>query len=243
MAPSPSRPGEATRRILARVIVEAPRGRLSLLRRARFLALAAVGMVVGHDAVYLAAYGPTYHQSMAATGHGYWLSFSLLVLVAAGIPLVAALAGLGRLSLLAAGRGDGRGRRARRGAGMGAEAVTISSLAGTTIRMAATIIAAYTVQENLEQVLAGMTPGGLFVLDPPAVLPVLSLISLLLAVAGTWLRWREASLRRRLAANSPATLVAGDGTLPAPAATTRIAAHSLWLASIPSGRAPPLAIA
>lgn len=221
------------------MIVEAPRGRLSLLRRARFLALAAVGIVAGHDAVYLAAYGPTYHESMAATGHGYWASFALLVLVAAGVPIVAALIGVARLWLLASGRDRASSRRQRR-AGREAEAVSLSSLAGTTVRMAATIIAAYAVQENVEQVLAGMTPGGLFVLDPPAVLPVLSLISLLLAVAGTWLRWREADLRRRLASGAPATLVGGDGTLPAPAATTRIAAHSLWLAAIPSGRAPPL---
>ena len=55
-----------------------------LLRVALLAALAArapIALVVAHDAVYLATYGSRYAETMAATGHGYWLTYVLLALV------------------------------------------------------------------------------------------------------------------------------------------------------------------
>ena len=57
---------------------------MAWLRRARFWALALLALVVAHDAVYLATYGSEYTDAMAATGHGYWVTYVLLALVLGG---------------------------------------------------------------------------------------------------------------------------------------------------------------
>ncbi len=218
-------------------------------RRARFLALATIGLIVGHTAVYLATFGPSYHEAMAATGHGYWLTFALLALVAAGVPLAAMLIGLGRLWLALHGRGATNRRVAGRAPsgvhGQAVERVSAAAVLRSAVRMAAVIVVGYTLQENLEQALAGQAPAGLWVLDPPLVLPVLVSIGALLAVAGTWLRWREVTLRRRLSASPPppARVITHDGGVLARWRDLGAAGHSLWLGALPSGRAPPVGAA
>ena len=169
------------------------------LRRARFLALALVGLVVGHEAVYLAEYGATYQSTAAATGHGYWLTFALLSLIVGGIPLAAAGVGLIRLRV-SLRRLAGDAAALARARSTNAAPSYLSEFTGLFPRLYVVIVTGFTVQENVEWLVSGHGVPGLWVLSSGAVLPVLLAISVLVAVAGAWLRWREAVLERRLAA-------------------------------------------
>ena len=62
---------------------------LARLHRVRFGVLALVALLLAHDAVYLAAHGPDTAAAMAASGHGYWPTWTALVLLAVVVLAIA----------------------------------------------------------------------------------------------------------------------------------------------------------
>jgi hypothetical protein len=218
---------------------------MAWLRRARFWALALLALVVAHDAVYLATFGSEYSDAMAATGHGYWVTYVLLALVLGGIPLL--LTGLGLLAL--------RRRIARTRAGLPGPAPRdpaagpsyLGELAGLLPRLATVLVAGFLLQENLESLAAGHGLPGLHALAGPLTMPVLVLVAALVAAAGALLRWRERVLVARLAAARAAAArhhrpVAASAA-PAWGAIAAIVAHGWISARRLAGRAPPSGIA
>ena len=216
-------------------------------RLVRFWAFVLLGLVIGHDAVFIAEYGPVSSKALAASGHGYWYTFAVLALLAAGIPIVGGLLGLARLrARIALARGGRRPRRAARDRRAG-EPAYVDEFLGLAPRLFAAITAGFLVQENLEHLATEHELPGLAVLlwpHHPFALPVLFGISVLLAAAAAWLRWRGAVLERRLsAAQAVAAAPARHGaTRAAPAwgAVAASVAHSWLIARRLAGRAPPL---
>ena len=216
-------------------------------RRLQFWAFALLGLVIGHDAVFIAEYGPSSARALAATGHGYWYTFAALALLLAGIPIVAGLLGLARLRarivLVRRRRPASRAERDRRDPAP----AYLDEFLGLAPRLFAVIVIGFLVQENLEHVAAGHGLHGLAVLvwpHHPLALPVLFGVSILLGLAAAWIRWRGAVLERRLAAAR-----AGVERL-APAGAARAAsrwrdvaarvAHGWLIARRLAGRAPPV---
>jgi hypothetical protein len=219
-------------------------------RRIRFWAFALVGLVLAHDAVFIAEYGPASGTSLAATGHGYWYTFAILAILLAGIPIVSAVVGLARLrARIALVRGGRILRRGGRRQGATGPAY-LDEFLGLAPRLFIVITTGFVVQENTERLAAGHGFLGLDVLagpHHPLALPVLFGVSLLLAAAAAWLRWRGAVLERRLAAaQACAARLARAGAARAPARWGDVAAsvaHRWLIARRLAGRAPPAALA
>lgn len=219
-------------------------------RRIRFWAFALVGLVVAHDAVFIAEYGPASGTSLAATGHGYWYTFAVLAILLAGIPIVAALVGLARLrARIAIVRGGRIPRRSECRQGETGPAY-LDEFLGLAPRLFLVITTGFVVQENIEHLAAGHGLHGLDVLawpHHPLALPVLFGVSLLLALAGAWLRWRGAVLERRLAAaQASAARFARARAARAPIHWGDVAAfvaHGWLIARRLAGRAPPAPLA
>jgi len=224
------------------MVLTASPGSISRLRKLRFWALALVALVVAHDAVYLAEYGDRYRAALAATGHGYWLTFALLALVIGGVPIGATVLGLVRLrtSIWRLGRTRVPNRhREDRSAGPSYLGEFVSLLP----RLFAVVLIGFAFQENVESLAAGNGLAGLRVLDLMS-LQVLFAIAFLVALAGAWLRWREVVLQRRFAAatrqneqcaqrHGAAHAAPGWGEIAA------IVAHGWLMARRLAGRAPP----
>lgn len=218
---------------------------MAWLRRARFWALALLALVVAHDAVYLATYGSRYAETMASTGHGYWVTYVLLALVLGGIPLL--LTGVALVAL--------RRRITRTRTGLvgplprdpAAGPSYLGELVGLLPRLAFVLVLGFLLQENLESVAAGHGLPGLHALAGPFTMPVLGLVAALVAAAGALLRWRERVLVARLAAARAAAArhhrpVAASAA-PAWGAIAAIVAHGWICARRLAGRAPPAGIA
>ncbi len=227
---------------------EAPSRTLVRFRRIRFWAFALVGLVVAHDAVFIAEYGPVSGQALAATGHGYWVTFAVLASLLAGIPIVATLVGLARLrsriALVRGGRSPGRREREQ----PGSCPTFLDEFLGLAPRLFLVITTGFVVQENLEHLAAGHGFHGLDVLvwpHHPLALPVLFGVSLLLAITAAWLRWRGVVLERRLAAaRAGATRFVRAGATRAARRWGDVAAsvaHGWLIARRLAGRAPPSA--
>ena len=224
------------------MVLSARPGSLRLLRRARFWSLALLGLVAGHEAVYVAVYGSRVDQVLAGSGHGYWPAFALLAMVVGGVPLGATLIGLLRLRarLWQSARPAPRSRveRGHRdGPSYTGELVTLLP------RLFLVVLAGFTLQENLEAWSIGAALPGLQVLNHLLTLEVLLAITVLVALAGAWLRWRESVLAARLvAARESAAHAAPAGHGLDLRRWTRIAAevaHGWLLARRLAGRAPP----
>lgn len=236
------------------MVSEATPRPLVRFRRIRFWAFALVGLVVAHDAVFIAEYGPVSGQALAATGHGYWVTFAVLAILLAGIPIAASLIGLARLrariALVRGGRSPRRrpGRREREQAETGP--AYLDEFLGLAPRLFLVITTGFVVQENIEHLAAGHGFHGLDVLFWPhhlLALPVLFGVSLLLALAAAWLRWRGAVLERRLAAaQAGAARFDRVGATRAARRWGDVAAsvaHGWLIARRLAGRAPPAALA
>jgi hypothetical protein len=223
---------------------------LRRFRRIRFWAFALVGLVIGHDAVFIAEYGPASARALAATGHGYWYTFAILAILLAGIPIGASLVGLARLRARITLARDGRAPRRRERDRQASGVSYPDEFLALAPRLFLVILAGFVVQENIEHLVAGHGFHGLAVLfwpHHPLALPVLFGVALLLAAAAAWLRWRGAVLERRLAAAtaSAARLVHAGSRRAAPrwgdvAATV---AHGWLIARRLAGRAPPRPLA
>ncbi len=209
------------------------------LRRLRFGALVAVGVLLAHDAVFAAqaALGERGDPTLAASVHAYWPVFTVLVLLTGGLGLATAVAALVRL------------RRSLRGLPAVRPPVGTPGYAGELLRLWPRLFGAVTlaflVQENVEHLSAGRVLPGLWVLswpDYPLALPVLFGATFLLAAAGAWLRWRTGTLAGRLAAARAAARRRSRVAL-APARRWRLiaaaVAHARILGRSDAGRAPP----
>jgi hypothetical protein len=209
------------------------------LRRLRFFALVAVGVFVAHDAVFAAQYGLGAQRdaALAETAHGYWPVFATLALLVGGLSLAAAASVLLHL------------HRALRRLPPSRPVVGAPGYAGELLRLwprlFLAVAVAFALQENAEHLAAGRGLPGLWVLswpEYPLALPVIAVVSALLAAAGAWLRWRTEVLAGRLAAARAAAMRTTNIAL-APASRWRlvaaIVAHTRILARSDAGRAPP----
>lgn len=164
--------------------------------------LALAAMAAGHELVYLLSHGPGdgYAAAMREGGHDrYWTSFVLVVVaVTAGLAAVAAVQ-LSRLRRLAASVHGAGIEVADRGVGR-----FLGLLGGVWLRVTVITSIGYLVQENLETASAGATLPGLGVLggEHAMALPILVLVSLVVAVVGALVGWRREVLLARLCART-----------------------------------------
>ena len=218
---------------------------LARLHRVRFGVLALVALLLAHDAVYLAAHGPDTAAAMAASGHGYWPTWTALVLLAGSVTAGIALLTLVRLrARLAAARAElPRRSRPAPAAGPG----WLAGLVSLWPRLALVVVLGFLLQENAEALLAGHAAPGIGALDGPLTLQALVAVSGLVAAAGAFLRWRERVLVASLAAaRSAASRHHRPTAAAAPPAWGDIAAivaHGWIVARRLAGRAPPVGIA
>jgi len=221
------------------ILTAASAGVARQLRRLRFVALVAVGALVAHDAVFAAQYGLDERReiALAGTSHEYWPVFTVLALLLGTVGIGGAVAGMLRLG------------RSLRGVPTVRPPGGTPGYAGEMLRLwprlFLAITLAFTLQENAEHLAAGLGLPGLWVLSWPAyplALPVLAVVTLLLAAAGAWLRWRTDVLAGRLAAVRAAHRRRADLSL-APGVRWRLVAaavaHARILARPDAGRAPP----
>ncbi len=223
---------------------------LRWFRRIRFWAFALVGLVVGHNAVFLAEFGADSSRALAATGHDYWYRFAILALLVAAVPIAGGFVALARLrARIARYRAGTHARRPRRVDRSDGPSY-LDELLWFVPRLFAAIGAGFVVQENLEHLATEHEFPGLAVLlwpHHPLAIPVLFGIALLLGASAAWLRWRRSVLERRLSsARTWAARVAGSGASHASPAWSSVAAsvaHRWLIARRLAGRAPPRGIA
>ena len=206
----------------------------------RFTALVGVGVLTAHDVIYAgqAALGSS-DLAFADAAHRYWTTFVVLALLAGGLALAATLTGILRLGR--ALRHLPPAHEPRR--------LPVASFTGELVRLwprlLGTVGLAFLVQENVEHAAAGRSLPGLWVLsgpEYPLAIPVLVLVTGLLAAVGAWFRHRRDVLVGRLRA-ARAALALRTRAGHAPAVRWRLVgalvALSRILARTNAGRAPP----
>ena len=210
----------------------------------RFLALATLGILVAHDAVFVAQFGlgAGYEAAMARTAHGYWPAFVLLSVLIAGVGAITAARALARLGRTARGLPV-----APPAPGTPAYWPEVRRL---WPRLFAVVLVGFAVQENIEHHLAGGGWPGLWVLsapDYPLSIPSILAVSGLLAAIGGWVRWRRDVLIGRLRAAHAAGLrhhrLAGRVPHGRWALLAALLANRWALLRRDAERAPPLASA
>jgi hypothetical protein len=212
--------------------------------RLRFTALAALGVLVAHDATFAAQYGlgSGLDPAMAMSGHAYWPAFVLLTLLVAGTGAaiaVRALVGLGRLL-----------RGLPPTTAVPGQPAYLAEVRHLWPRLFGVVVVAFLLQENVEHVAAGDGLPGLWVLSAPEyplAIPVLLLVTGLLAAAGGWLQWRREVLIGRLTAARVAALRHRHHAARAPhrrwALLAALLVHRWTLLRRDAERAPPPACA
>lgn len=203
--------------------------------RVAFWALAAIALLVSHDATFLVQIGPgeALARALREAGHAYWGAASVALLL---IGLVAAArVGIGILRLrrqahvLAAETPNVR------------RTVWLRRAAVNWGRLTLIVAVGFLVQENIEHVLShGHAPGlgALAGPESPLALPVIAAITLVAALIATAVRVAE----RRLVAGILAALTRPLGRAPrsVPRPTPRILVRlSSPIARAVAGRAPP----
>jgi len=201
--------------------------------RLAFWALAAVALLVSHDAIFLAQVGPgeSLARALRDAGHGYW-----------GIVTVA-LAVIGMA--VAAGAWLRLRRLRRRAAELGATPVADARgrLLWTWLRLFVVVTIGFAIQENVEHHLSHMHATGLGVLlgpEYPLALPVIALISGLAAILASASVRAERELLAAIAAVMDWAFGHPPRSLPRPPARRWVTRNSP-LASAIAGRAPPRA--
>jgi hypothetical protein len=178
------------------MVLLASRRSCLLLNVARFTLLALGGLLVGHQAVYVAQYGKgaALTQAMTSSGHdGYWTAFTTVAL--SGL-LLLLLRSAWRLVEL---RHDTTGPALQPPEGQRARAYR-RELLRLWPPLFGTVTVAYLIQENIEHLvaqghLAGFSP--LVGVQAPLALPILGLVTLAFAIVGALVRWRIAVLEAR----------------------------------------------
>ncbi len=145
--------------------------------RLAFCVLAALALLVSHDAIWLVQLGPG--EGLAAAlrsgGHGYWGGMSGVMAVLALVAVVAIVRRLSRLRRSAVELGAGRGVSVR----------ASSYLARASVawpRLLVVVLIGFALQENVEHALThGHTPGLGALLGPehPLAIPVIATITLI----------------------------------------------------------------
>ena len=169
------------------------------LHAVRFGMLAMGGLLIGHQAIYLAQYGDgaALGQAMTSGGHdGYWTTFTTVALSSLLLLLLRSAWRLHELRRDAAGLAP-EPRAPRRSGAYARELLRLwPPLFGT-------VAVAYLIQENVEHMVAQGHPAGFTPLigtQAPLALPILALVTFALAVGGALVRWRIAVLEARVRA-------------------------------------------
>lgn len=206
----------------------------------RFLVLVVMGVLIAHDAIYAAQHGlgSARDDALAAIAHQYWTGFAALTILGVAVATAAAVAGLMRLSR--ALRGLAAVPSAVGATGYGSELVHLWP------RLFLAVTLAFLLQENAEHLAAGQPPPGLWALSGPhypLAIPVLAVVTGLLAAAGAWFRWRGDVLAGRLHAARAAAAFGRLAPRRAPAGrwglVAALVAHRWILLRLDAGRAPP----
>ncbi|MFN8629388.1 MAG: hypothetical protein U0838_03430 [Chloroflexota bacterium] len=217
---------------------------MAWLSRVRFVAFAAVGIVAGHELLFLIRYGASAPAMLARTGHAYWPAFAVLALALASGPIIGGLLRLARLRAEIRRLLPG-GIRAARPSG-GDDPSYLAELRRLAPRLLAAMVGGLLIQENIEALASGGAAPGLWAFgsaELPVVAAALVVLATLLAAAAAWFRWRAAVLRRRLAAARTYARLRHRGAHPALPAWRVVAAriaHGWIIARRLAGRAPPL---
>jgi len=197
--------------------------------------MALVALVLAHNLVFLATYGPYVGEALAQTGHDAAWTTAFANALGLGLALVAAgIWQLRRLSREARAVGVGAGPR---DAGMGTFAAHLGRL---WLGLAPATALLFVAQENLEHLALGDDLPGLGVLvrhGSPLAATVVAAVSLGVALVGALYRWRRDILVARISASRRAWLrVTAE---PRRARATHRRAQ-LGLRGTVAGRAPPL---
>jgi hypothetical protein len=211
----------------------------------RFCLLGFVALLVAHDAVHFA-----HHEierllggsvGMPPMQHPHWPLMSMCG-TAAGLVLFGwTLVRFTRLRSLLRGRAFTW--RARPGTAYRSELIRLWSV------LYPAVVVAYAVLENVEHLAADGRLEWLSTLVGPQhalALPVLALVTLVLAAIGSLVRWRIAILQARLAAAGPGRIrprVVGERPLALWSVIAATCAHVWILARGDAGRAPPIRVA
>ncbi len=175
------------------MVLLASRRSFLLLHVVRFALLGLGGLLVGHQAVYMAQYGDgaVLAQAMTSGGHdGYWGTFTTV-----------ALSGLLLLLLRTAWRLIELRRDTAGVVRDTTDARPARAYARELLRLwpplFGTVAVAYLIQENIEHLvaqghLAGFSP--IVGAGAPLALPILGLVTLAFALVGALVRWRIAVL-------------------------------------------------
>jgi hypothetical protein len=213
-----------------------------LLDGVRLLLLALVSVGVAHDAVFAAEHGigAGFAAAMSAGGHdGYWPAFSVAVVLA-----VTLLSGWAAIQIVRVAARSTSARPRTHPAtptppGYGHD------LRRLWLPLLGLTAAAFTVQENIEHLVGHGHLLGLGALagpEYPLALPVIALVTLLVAAAGALVRWRiavlEARLGGRLHRPRPRGLAA-DRPAAGWADIAALRLHARFLVRPAAGRAPP----
>ena len=195
------------------MVLQTSRRSLVVPHALRFGLLALGGLLLGHEAIYALQYGigAGFTQAMAGGGHGYWPLFSTIALSALLLLLLRSGYQLARLRLAWASddaarptgqRGPASKPHGAAGHPQPAARTYRRELLGLWPPLFGVVAIGYTIQENLEHFTNhGHVPGLEPLLGPaaPLALPILGLVTLVLAAVGALLRWRIATLEARLA--------------------------------------------
>lgn len=175
-----------------------PRSRLSSLLVLGALSLAALAL--SHELIYLIAHGvgEGYETAMREGGHDrYWTSFLLIVTFATSALAAVGVAQIRRLRRLAA---------AMRGRSIRIDDVGPSRFLGLLgplwLRLSVTVVAAYVLQENIETASTGASLPWLGVIgsEYAVAVPVMLVVSFLVAAIGALVGWRREVILARLCA-------------------------------------------
>ncbi len=208
-------------------------------RLARLAVLLLFALFVAHDAVYVAQYGfgARYAAAMTAVGHDAWFAPASLIIgsIAALVATVAVLR-LGRLTIRSSSV------PCAGSAFIDVGPSYLQELRSTWLRLFPAVVVLFTLQENAEAALSGHPIPGLDLLfgaGSGLVLPILAMVTFLLAVLGAAVRWRTRVLLARARITRRHPRPAGRRVAPAWVASCAAVAHEWMLDRLDAGRAPP----
>lgn len=183
-----------------RPIIQAVRPPPSL--RLPFAALAAAGLALSHELVYLLSHGhgEGYARAMSEGGHDrYWISFVLTSMTVCLALTAVTMTQLHRLSRKADGLAPAPSVEE-------SPRYLAALLARIWPRLAALTAALYLAQENIERAISGSPPPGLGAMagEHAIALPIIAVATLLIAAVGALACWRRDVLAARIMASRPA---------------------------------------